>query len=512
MADTVSGHFDRQEQAVMHRGGLEGGQRQNGEGPLTLSRMPLEILGNILAHSQPGELDDEARRNLLDLCLVSRTWRDTALSTHELWEGVEIDYPVKDLALYKVADWFNRSGVLGRTLVVQPNWHHDGEDEGDPCWKGAEVLAKLLTEGPPLEHLILDFEDAECFINLTEAIAPQGPSTRPRPWDDIRHLSLSLGRRDYSWKAEQPPNFNHLPPVSSFSLWLPFNAGLDRAVLDTPISIPPSFISNLTSLAIGCDWQVTHHLTILQHATNLERLTISPMGSSFEYLDEGTYAQLRAKPVILPKTRILRLCDAELESVQILPLLRIPMLKEFALSLDLEVQEEDDDEEHFTTVQVEQWLKPFLNQHPSIERLEIVNIIRMDEDALSEILSVSLPLLNNLTFYNVKFDPIAMDLPKERSCFNARYPQLKTIRILKLHPSAGLAGIFQFAGAEIDHFEEQGSESVGTENRTSSLEKLEVTFIQSPSTIGDEGPDLQDYMGQMERLRAMGVVVVVGPG
>ncbi|TEB40266.1 hypothetical protein FA13DRAFT_1618562, partial [Coprinellus micaceus] len=55
-----------------------------------LRRFPTELLGEIFSTMMPSILDEKGRRQLVDLQLVCREWRDASHLVNGLWSGIEV--------------------------------------------------------------------------------------------------------------------------------------------------------------------------------------------------------------------------------------------------------------------------------------------------------------------------------------------------------------------------------------------------------------------------------------
>jgi hypothetical protein len=257
-------------------------------------RIPAEVLGEIFKSVLPLILNAEGRKQLVTLCLVCKPWCHAARLTRRLWSSLEIETE-KDISYSKAISWFLRSGNVPRVLKINTGLGDDCEEVID-CELDRTELAKLLTDGPILDSLSLRCSSSRCFENLVEGIEgieslPE--SSNPRPWDSIRSLTLDL---DEEWKDTPVPEsgvLTRIPKsVTALQLFLP---SVDQAqwresnFRGGELHIPPSLFESLVSFTIGCDWEQTTILSILQHCTNVETLTINFYGSNISRSARRTY-------------------------------------------------------------------------------------------------------------------------------------------------------------------------------------------------------------------------------
>ena len=168
-------------------------------------QIPVEVLGEILSHVFPPScvLGVDGRNRLVNLSLVCKRWRDAALCSRQLWSGVEL--MPNDFSFEKVVSWLARSGSTPKTLGVSLAFddHHDYcAQTGSICKSNSLLLAKLLTDGPALDHLSLKMVDTQCLRNLIDALHFYNILSKPkaRPWDSVRSLTMTV---ENEWATDE---------------------------------------------------------------------------------------------------------------------------------------------------------------------------------------------------------------------------------------------------------------------------------------------------------------------
>ncbi|RXW23708.1 hypothetical protein EST38_g2144 [Candolleomyces aberdarensis] len=271
-------------------------------------RIPAEVLGEIFKSMLPSVLNEEGRKQLVNLCLVCKPWCHAARLTHRLWSGLEIETE-KEISYVKAVSWFRRSGVP-RTLKINTGLGDVcAVEEVTDCDLDRTELAQLLTEGPSLDTLSLRCSSSRCFEKLVGGLESRPKPPNPRPWDSIRSLTLDL---EEEWKDASAPEsgiLTHIPvSVTSFRLLLPSVSQAEFRESDL-LHIPPNFFERLISFTIGCDWEQTTILSVLRHCTNVETLTIDFYGSNISHPDDSDplAGHILSGGLLLPNVRTLRL-------------------------------------------------------------------------------------------------------------------------------------------------------------------------------------------------------------
>ncbi|RXW25409.1 hypothetical protein EST38_g445 [Candolleomyces aberdarensis] len=238
---------------------------------------------------------------------------------------------------------------------------------------------------------------------------------KPRPWDSIKSLDLYF--MDI-WGETDPSDslFRHIPPVTSFLLNLPDRESLaeDPSELDEALLHLGSLehvLTNLTTFTLLCNWDGTMILEVLQMCHNLEDLTLDFQDWVLPYRDAPSLVQASQDGLLLPKLRILRLCHAHADVVDIIQFFKTPTLAE----LDISFADTEDAsnfihmrqaQRNFPTIirslvnrsRCEKSLRKF--------RLDSVNVMS-DQDQLIEVLT-NFPYLTHLILDNVYFDPCVL--------------------------------------------------------------------------------------------------------
>ncbi|KAF6751222.1 hypothetical protein DFP72DRAFT_1138318 [Ephemerocybe angulata] len=315
-------------------------------------RMPLELLGEIFVFANPPTLNELARRDFVNHELVCKQWREAALGTHRLWCGLTITPFNKEIAYNKILAWFKRAGSLKRSLCFEPSEHPCLCDETSECRCQANnpLMAKLLTQGPALDHFTLNLMSLDCFRNFMTLLITNQTQGPLRPWDTLRSLKLVFSPYDHKRAWDEPSDPTHsmftlLPPVTDFQLYLPppwaaFTRETDSK--DGQVHCTSSFLGRLTSFRIKWDWVGTKLFSILQHCINVQTLTID-FDYSSPLKDERWRPSMVNRfrsPMILPMVTTLSLRRS---SIDILDYFRMPAL----LHLDIELTGDPEDAQDF---------------------------------------------------------------------------------------------------------------------------------------------------------------------
>ncbi|KAJ2924374.1 hypothetical protein H1R20_g12720, partial [Candolleomyces eurysporus] len=147
--------------------------------------IPVEIVGTIFKFVIPPVRAVTAK-DLGNLRLVCKKWRDVADLTPQLWSGLEIDVRGRQLSHEKLSSWLNKAGDLRRTLVV-------------PC--SAELrtiydhpaLCRILAQGPTVNTLAISCLYPTGFDDFTKKIQSCAAEEEiPSRWHSIPSLTLSF--------------------------------------------------------------------------------------------------------------------------------------------------------------------------------------------------------------------------------------------------------------------------------------------------------------------------------
>ncbi|KAF6744896.1 hypothetical protein DFP72DRAFT_927112, partial [Ephemerocybe angulata] len=264
-----------------------------------IRRIPQEILGEIFSSvlGAPVPLDLTGRNELLDLGLVCRRWREATLLTHQLWCGLTIASKHMEGSQYdKIATWLGRSGGVPKSLrLCAPDDQVLGREPdshlSDPTTR------RLLTQGPILDHLFIECETAKGMQDLKDWIH----------LNDAGNPRSTLGRLHF--------RVFDIPPY----LLQP------RA--------PQPLLQGLTSFEITCNWEGPVIPVILQHCSNVERLTVDLKWGELLFEEGIVNAPFPQHGIRLPKLRSLGL-RRHINSLRILDHLHAPLLESLDIGME----------------------------------------------------------------------------------------------------------------------------------------------------------------------------------
>ncbi|KAF6751048.1 hypothetical protein DFP72DRAFT_1071907 [Ephemerocybe angulata] len=315
-------------------------------------RLPQEILCEIFSLVPLVEGNEEDPADVTVVSLVSRAWREAALNTHSLWQGL-VFTPCRCVAsdikgshyhateYEKAQSWLSRSGALPKTVRLERN--PDGtrcmcQDPGRRCESTHPTVVKLLAEGPPIDEFTLHVTSTSCFRKWMASVTSAGQNLARRTrWEKLRCFSLVFHDIDRQlWDDTTDPNlsiFANLPSVTEFHLNLP---SMERAfededdALSCSLHIPAPFLNGLGIFVIRWEWGGSRLAELLVHCINLESFTLeldeTEVFSSFS--DPVTLA-LRVSPIELGNLKELRIRRG---NIHILEVLKAPSLH----TLDIE--------------------------------------------------------------------------------------------------------------------------------------------------------------------------------
>ncbi|TEB29884.1 hypothetical protein FA13DRAFT_1734239 [Coprinellus micaceus] len=363
-----------------------------------LRRFPAEILSEIFmivydsadCHSYYDPRKTTHR--VVDLCRVSKRWRDAAIGTPRLWRSI-ILLPLRDgsyLDIGKISTWMGRSENIARHLEFRElNRCHHWQGEGGPCllldqW----LLGKLLSEGPLLDSLHLNGVYPECLQELAKHVKGQHIHVA-RAWDSLKDLTLSLAcRRATSLTLD----LSNLPLARSFHL---------RQYQGYPISLEPAqsspandaFLLNLTSLNIR-GTAIPSVFALLRSCTGLRDLTVDPHRAGSEFPRDQ-------QPCLLPDLRTLRLERWTYEQVESLPtLLRTPGLIDLHIRFAPRKNRSEDDRTEDRCGMVAAFTSFVERSEATVQRLHIEGL-SISSRGMQRML-INAPSVVNLTIYEVE--------------------------------------------------------------------------------------------------------------
>ncbi|KAF6759704.1 hypothetical protein DFP72DRAFT_843848 [Ephemerocybe angulata] len=378
-----------------------------------IRRIPLEVIGEIIATAVPTTLKDHhSRQRLIELCTVSRDWCNAAHCLPELWRGIILKIYTTRLAYSKVAAWLRRAGSLTRMVLCHQSGNRCLCDRTGNCVMKSALVAKLLFEDPPIDHLTLNVDSIRClkaFFDLYHAETAANTSA-----SSLSSLSLYLrsGTPD-DWMEPNVPSqsvFTKLPPVTSLELRFPqlHNIAQDIAENYGP-HLTDAQLSRLTDFSIGWDWINTKFFSVLRRCINVVTLTISfnRCDSMREPALIPSLVELSSQPIRLPSVRTLRLMNMD---GSLLEYIVTPKLMHLHLNIDGDLDD--------GTVDVPHLLTHFITRS---DITHTINSIRIDQlscsswdlrQALYQLPSLThLVLVDPLNFNSIFTDPYTTGLP-----------------------------------------------------------------------------------------------------
>ncbi|KAJ2914153.1 hypothetical protein MD484_g6250, partial [Candolleomyces efflorescens] len=475
-------------------------------------RVPAEILGEIFTFVIPDDvLEEQKRCQLVDLQLVCRSWRDAARLQHRLWSGLYVSLR-QTIPLEKIQNWFGRSGNTPKSLQVFVPGHGDCETQGSPCRLHSLALATLVAKG--LSRFSLTCKGPQCFHNFLDALKTIKVTTSGCAWDCLDFIALKFTEE---WNESPDPSksmFFRLPPnVTSFELELPsrydaFGSETDSAI--TPLHIPPSFLIQLRSLSLRCDWQGLQWLEcVLPLCTNVQTLKFNFFGlESWEYDTSSNEAHLRQRlrsGFLLPQVHTLCLQNlvADSHPMDILSLILTPQLVDLDIGFHRNDPEESDWKlaEHIIAFAKRSScgasLRRFRLRHVQLKAGELANALR------------ALPFLTHLTL-----EDIVMTEAENGDAFyllktdaQPSLSRLETLELLHFKPNLCHNLIQSFLQSRRPYRWDPEKQSPPSEVQADTLKRLIVTFQTIPK-------ERQLLKGDpvLRALREHGVTMVhIGP-
>ncbi|KAF6763170.1 hypothetical protein DFP72DRAFT_841301 [Ephemerocybe angulata] len=319
------------------------GDNLQSSNPPTLPRpLPLNILGRIFLYALATS-SHKTKKDLINLCLVCKLWKDAAYRTQSLWNPIEINLWGRITPqLYDTAvSWLTRSARASRTLVVRTEYTRDDCPEPGHCALADPLLAKLLTVGPALDNLHIDSKCTQCLGYLLDIMDSPGvrfTNLYGRPWDSLKSLGLTFRKIKVPFVPEPEPykkrlrrSCKHsgdlfasrsrwdsdedseemyedhilcrLPKVENFELHLPDDYET-RMVDNIVIPDESEYFSTVKNFTLKCEWRQYTVIALLQACYYVQVLTVDLMGK-----DTDTFVQMPdlAEPFSPPDLHTLRL-------------------------------------------------------------------------------------------------------------------------------------------------------------------------------------------------------------
>lgn len=293
------------------------------QGPI--SRLPPELLHQIFPYCVPSRVAPSISRPPLTLGFVCRSWRESSIRCHALWNSLSIGANPcfrRESCIAGVELWLSRSGNLPLTIQFRPSESlllriHDGILQ-IICsyvnrWSivslqtnmASDRLESLLSTGTPMlkEFTISHFtdpleHDRSSALDLTHAhnlerlTFSSGPSFRATPPSGLKHLHIQRKIPvDYAlalFQHCQMLEYAHLSPTSSNDVPSSFSiltASLKELVISDEggagmlldhVTFPLLSITKLLCVMDDQDHSWTHLSTALRRSqADLRHLTIA---------------------------------------------------------------------------------------------------------------------------------------------------------------------------------------------------------------------------------------------
>ncbi|KAF6763172.1 hypothetical protein DFP72DRAFT_874913 [Ephemerocybe angulata] len=303
-----------------------------------LRKLTAEVLERIFKAALELPSEKSRKSVLINFCLVCKTWKAVAYATPALWTPLVLSLPSSARMTPREYDtlvfWLSRSPKTSRGLtIISSRLEH--QHKAETCSLLDPLVAKLLKEGPVLDHLHLHMMRIQCLHSLLDLVGPpESRSARraPRPWDSLKTLGLTFRR--FNVPADSPSDLNdillRIPQVRTFELNLPYR-WLAKATHCIIIPTGTSYFSDLTTLTLACDWGPRIPLAILDACVNLETLTVDMLGNDHDSFVQT--AKKESRRISLAKVCFLRLRQLHPSNISILEILDLPSLCELDVSI-----------------------------------------------------------------------------------------------------------------------------------------------------------------------------------
>lgn len=308
-------------------------------GPFRHLSIPLEIFAHIFSLVLSTTKKKLVTSQLIDLCLVCRSWREAALSAPRLWSIASIDLEDQQLSLPNLERWFSRAGRVPRSLYIngETALHKTFKD----CPLNNQALARMLAGGAPFQHLTLRCESMSCLqFFIVDMVVPMLMEGASSGWQSLPSLKLKSSRWSYHRIPYASPAvhfFDRIPQVTSLFIGLPLKMDHPPAILGQPPVPHAALFDNLTTFTLACDWELRWAMSVLKLCTNVEDLTLD-----FVHMDgyRGA-AEAHQHQTVLPKVRSLRMrhCVSTGAETRVLEFLEMPSLEEIDVSYQNHVED-----------------------------------------------------------------------------------------------------------------------------------------------------------------------------
>ena len=437
--------------------------------------LPLEIIGEILCSALETSTVYETRRDLINFCLVSKHWREAALSTPSLWSRVEVPSQLTREGSQNVLRWLQRAGGVSKEMSI--DCVHSGSSY--------EVLVELLDAVPEVEKISFPLCFAKCFQPLIGHLQNAQPSS----WRNVKGLEFYFyGCFENEGTRDSLPDGTFklapLPPITSLHLHLPSDWDLGIRT--------DKFLSRLRTFHLRCEFGPEEILKLLGPCANLEKLTL-------DLDDIRWYSPSPPSTVSLPKLRTLRLENLFQDSLDVLEAMNVPSLEELEVDINPDPEDEGYDpegpEDEWPDWRWFRWIRPFR----TLRRLTLRNYKLFTGDHAMDLLRL-VPNLTHATFNCLEYP--------EYCDFFALAPEsrLEVLEMLNVPFEArermgtGIADFYRM-------FEREGKQRPDLKGRTIRV-TYQIPFVSVPAQWGVD--ILDGSVGLAKLGRSMGAEVHIG--
>ncbi|KAJ3519569.1 hypothetical protein NMY22_g13133 [Coprinellus aureogranulatus] len=416
-----------------------------------LRQFPAEILGEVFAAViDTVEKPIEIPNALSNLSLVSKAWRNAALSTPRLWGTVGVNLTRPGVDFTKVGAWFARSGTTPRSFTLESGGAC--RDHGSGCLLlNNSGLPDFLKDGPSINRLTISSWSSECFqwlfCNLFSTRNDESSAWKSIQSIELNSYRLGIAPPVVGMQDLQDPCAHPLT-VTTLNLDGPFSEGDVHAVNQS--AYVQQLVSNLTNLSFTFVWPTTWNFGILSLCTNLQTLKLK-MDFDDAWLSEfwegETLGNLQGAPLNFPNLRTLQISDLPVDTKwysQVLRLFKTPSLVE----LDLEFDNDASRLDRYELAQDINYLVMRSKCKPTFSHLRLCSISFTNEGL--EYLLKNLPSLTHLTLDWVNFSSDFFHRPMVVNYYFL--PRLRTLELLHLYEMFVYTDLYQFVEARTGRY------------------------------------------------------------
>ncbi|KAJ2913830.1 hypothetical protein MD484_g6587, partial [Candolleomyces efflorescens] len=446
--------------------------------------MPLEVLGEIFELVLDYVLDNKSIKELVNLQLVCRQWRDAARITHRLWskfmylEKHDIPQLIQARDSFKI--WFKRAGNTPKMFSYLALGHKNCEAQDSKCKTVTGIFASLFTEGLWIDHLYFESWTLQCFLNFIEAVHSLQTEQYPRPFDSIRTFTLSLCG---PWKEPFDIVYQHIPKnTTTFRLYLPdFQKAYNPDFYEVgDVCLPQGMLERLTSFSLLCDWPCPYPvLPSLRHCINLQTLVVDVFNQRVVEVDWFSEdvpwednTTIFEYGVFLPNLETLRLrC---IRNISVLKLFNTPRLVE----LDIGFSGVDLRNHPKLVDTIQHFVKRRSKCEETLRCFRLRDWFGMDGGAKELVnLFLELPLLTRITLDSVTESEYAWSLLADAKMENKTcLPNLEVLELLHGFNATGMNHLFKFLESRRPYRLQRGQPVF--EGPPDSLKRLTVVYTQ----------------------------------